>query len=153
MNHSASAPLHSNVDSTTNNSEFKLPIRVYIEDTDAGGIVYYVNYLKYIERSRTELLRSLGYGKTAVLDGGLLLVVRHADVDYLASARLDDELVATAKVQKLAKTYVVFYQEVRRYDQLLFKGTVKIACVQTVNNQMKPARLPESIYLSLHEVL
>ena len=149
MNHSSSAPLHSNA----NNSEFKLPIRVYIEDTDAGGIVYYVNYLKYIERSRTELLRSLGYGKTAVLDDGLLLVVRHADVDYLASARLDDELIATAQVQKLAKTYVVFYQEVRRSDQLLFKGMVKIACVQTANKQMKPARIPEPIYQSLHKVL
>lgn len=149
MNHSRAASLNNNL----NNSEFKLPIRVYIEDTDAGGIVYYVNYLKYIERSRTELLRSLGYGKTAVLDDGLLLVVRHADIDYLASARLDDELIATAQVQKLAKTYVVFYQEVSRSGQLLFKGMVKVACVQTVNNKMKPARIPEPIYQSLHKIL
>jgi len=133
-------------------NEFKLPIRVYIEDTDAGGIVYYVNYLKYIERSRTELLRSLGYGKTAVLDDGLLLVVRHADIDYLSSARLDDEVIATAQVQKIAKTYVVFHQEVRRGDEVLCKSTVKIACVKTGNNKMKPARMPRAIYDSLHKM-
>ncbi len=128
-------------------------IRVYIEDTDAGGIVYYVNYLKYMERSRTELLRSMGYGKTAVLDDDLLLVVRHADIDYLASARLDDEIIATTEVQKVAKTYVVFYQEVRRSEQLLCKGIVKIACVQTVNDKMRPVRIPEPIYQSLHKML
>ncbi len=134
-------------------NEFKLAIRVYIEDTDAGGIVYYVNYLKYIERSRTELLRSLGYGKTAVLGDGLLLVVRHTEIDYLSSARLDDEIVATAQVQKIAKTYVVFHQEVRRGDEVLCKATVKIACVQTSINKMKPARIPDSIYDSLQKML
>jgi len=66
--------------------EFSYPVRVYIEDTDAGGIVYYVNYLKYMERCRTELLRSLGYGKTAILEGGLLLVVKSAHIDYVNSA-------------------------------------------------------------------
>ena len=74
------------------NKEFLLPVRVYIEDTDAGGIVYYVNYLKFMERSRTEFLRSLGYGKTSVLDDGLLFVVHSLSVDYQKSAKLDDEL-------------------------------------------------------------
>jgi 4-hydroxybenzoyl-CoA thioesterase/acyl-CoA thioester hydrolase len=145
MNHSPN--------SNFNKAKSSLMIRVYIEDTDAGGIVYYVNYLKYMERSRTELLRSMGYGKTAVLDDDLLLVVRHADIDYLASARLDDEIIATTEVQKVAKTYVVFYQEVRRSEQLLCKGIVKIACVQTVNDKMRPVRIPEPIYQSLHKML
>jgi 4-hydroxybenzoyl-CoA thioesterase/acyl-CoA thioester hydrolase len=140
-------------DSNVNSRESSLRIRVYIEDTDAGGIVYYVNYLKYMERSRTELLRSMGYGKTAVLDDGLLLVVRHADIDYLAAARLDDEIIATTQVQKVSKTYVVFYQEVRRSDQLLCKGVVKIACVQAVNDIMRPARIPEPIHQSLYKML
>jgi 4-hydroxybenzoyl-CoA thioesterase/acyl-CoA thioester hydrolase len=145
MNHSQN--------SNFNKAKSSLMIRVYIEDTDAGGIVYYVNYLKYMERSRTELLRSMGYGKTAVLDDGLLLVVRHADIDYLASARLDDEIIATTEVQKLAKTYVVFNQEVRRSDQLLCGGVVKVACVQTIDGKMRPAKMPDPIYQSLHKML
>ena len=145
MNHSPTSELP--------HSESSLAIRVYIEDTDAGGIVYYVNYLKYMERSRTELLRSMGFGKAAVLDDEFLLVVRHADIDYLAAAKLDDEIIATSRVQKIAKTYVVFYQEIRRSDQLLCKAVVKIACVQTLNSKMKPARIPNSIYQSLIKIL
>jgi 4-hydroxybenzoyl-CoA thioesterase len=129
------------------NPEFNLPIRVYIEDTDAGGIVYYVNYLKFIERSRTEFLRSLGYGKTAILDDGLLLVVHSMDVNYLAPARLDDELVATARIQKVARSYVVFEQEVRRDELVLCRATVKVACVSP---EMKPTALPKDVYKAIH---
>ena len=78
--------------------EYKLPIRVYIEDTDAGGIVYYVNYLKYFERARTELIRSMGVDKTAVMEDGSVFVVTSASIDYLLPARLDDEIVARATV-------------------------------------------------------
>lgn len=131
--------------------EFILPLRVYIEDTDAGGIVYYVNYLKFIERSRTELLRSLGYGKAAVLDDGSLLVVRSAEVDYLMPAKLDDEIVATAVLQKVANTYVIFHQEVRRGDDVLCRATVKVACVGQKNGLMRPSALPEGIRASLRE--
>ncbi|ODS22592.1 tol-pal system-associated acyl-CoA thioesterase [Candidatus Endobugula sertula] len=124
-------------------TEFQLPIRVYIEDTDAGGIVYYVNYLKFMERSRTELLRSLGYGKAAILEDGLLLVVHSLDTHYLAPAMLDDELVVTACMDKVARSYVVFEQEVRRGTQVLCRGNVKVACVNTA---MKPTALPVYIY-------
>ena len=95
-------------------SEFSIPIRVYIEDTDAGGIVYYVNYLKFMERSRTEFFRALGYHKPAILDEGLLLVVHSAQIDYHRSARLDDELSVTTCIIKLARTYVEFKQQVFR---------------------------------------
>ncbi len=130
--------------------EFQLPVRVYIEDTDAGGIVYYVNYLKFVERSRTELLRSLGYGKTAVLEEGLLLVVHSLDAQYLAPARLDDELVVTAAIGKVARSYVVFEQEVRKGQQVLCKATAKVACV---NGQMKPTALPNYIHNALMNYL
>lgn len=129
--------------------EFQHPVRIYIEDTDAGGIVYYVNYLKFIERSRTELLRSLGYGKTAILEDGLLLVVHSIDAKYLAPARLDDEVIATASVKKLARSYVVFEQQVRRGDQLLCDATAKIACV---NAQMKPQALPAHLYRAISQI-
>ena len=76
--------------------EFSLPLRVYIEDTDAGGIVYYVNYLKYFERARTEFMRELGYGKPAFPLEGLMFVVSEAQIKYRSPAHLDDQLVATA---------------------------------------------------------
>lgn len=129
--------------------EFQHPIRIYIEDTDAGGIVYYVNYLKFIERSRTELLRSLGYGKTAILDDGLLLVVHSLESQYLAPAKLDDEVIATTRVKKLARSYVVFEQQVRRGDQVLCHAVAKIACV---NKDMKPQALPSHLYESIKDV-
>ena len=127
--------------------EFHHPIRIYIEDTDAGGIVYYVNYLKFIERSRTELLRSLGYGKTAILGEGLLLVVHSIDAQYLAPARLDDAVVATATVKKLRRSYVVFEQEVRRDNEVLCRATAKIACV---NDKMKPTAIPTHLYQAIN---
>ena len=124
-------------------AEFHLPIRIYIEDTDAGGIVYYVNYLKFMERSRTEFLRSLGYHKAAILGGGLLLVVHAANVEYHRPARLDDELCVTTKVVKVARTYVEFKQQVLRNDETLCTGMVRIACVNAA--AMKPLALPADL--------
>ena len=84
-----------------NNGEFCFKLRVYIEDTDAGGIVYYVNYLKFMERARTEFMRSLGYGKDFIFNHDMMFVVRDVAVQYLKPARLDDELEATARVREL----------------------------------------------------
>lgn len=124
--------------------EFSLPLRVYIEDTDAGGIVYYVNYLKFMERSRTELLRTLGYDKPAILDDNLLLVVHSANITYKRSARLDDQLQVTAAVKKLARSYVVFQQCVLRNDELLCEGEIKVACVS--QQQMRPQAMPQALF-------
>jgi 4-hydroxybenzoyl-CoA thioesterase/acyl-CoA thioester hydrolase len=128
---------------------FSIPIRVYIEDTDAGGIVYYVNYLKFMERSRTEFLRSLGYHKAAILEGGLLLVVHAAEINYRRPARLDDELQATTGITKLARTYVEFQQEVLRGEELLCTGLVRVACVDAKN--MRPSALPVPMYTQLQQ--
>ncbi len=124
----------------TSSEIFQIPLRVYIEDTDAGGIVYYVNYLKYMERSRTEFLRHLGYHKPAMLDDGTLLVVHRAEVNYLRPARLDDELLATAAVIKMARTNLVFDQKIYAGNQLLCEGLIRIACVEP--EAMKPAAIP-----------
>ena len=134
-------------------TEFILPIRVYIEDTDAGGIVYYVNYLKYIERSRTEFLRSLGYGKAAVIGDDLLLVVRSVEADYLSPARLDDEILATASLTKVANTYVIFEQEVRRHEEVLCRATVKVACVSPKAGSMKPSPMPKAMLTSMRAAI
>lgn len=128
---------------------FKFPIRVYIEDTDAGGIVYYVNYLKFMERSRTEFLRSFGYDKPAILEGGLLLVVHSAQVNYRRPARLDDLLDVSTEIHKLARTYVEFQQKVLRGEELLCEGLIRVACVDA--NSMKPQLLPAEIHQQLDQ--
>tara|TARA_R110000868_G_scaffold211604_1_gene461652 strand:+ start:164 stop:559 length:396 start_codon:yes stop_codon:yes gene_type:complete len=124
-------------------TEFSFPLRVYIEDTDAGGIVYYVNYLKFMERGRTELLRALGVEKPAMLEEGLMLVVASAEVKYLKPAKLDDELEVTATITRLARTYVVFEQKVMRAGECLAQGQLKVACVTP--HTMRPTALPERV--------
>jgi 4-hydroxybenzoyl-CoA thioesterase len=95
-------------------TEFSHNLRVYIEDTDAGGIVYYVNYLKYMERARTEFMRSLGYDKHYIFNAALMFVVRDLALSYMLPARLDDELQATASIAKLRGAGIVFRQGIRR---------------------------------------
>ncbi len=122
---------------------FSLPVRVYIEDTDAGGIVYYVNYLKFMERSRTEFLRQYGYDKPAILDDGKLLVVHRAEVDYKRSAKLDDLLAVTCELDTLARTNVIFRQRIFRGNELLCTGLIRIACV--LPDTMKPCAMPTAM--------
>lgn len=131
-------------------SEFSLPVRVYIEDTDAGGIVYYVNYLKFMERARTELLRLLGFSKPAVLEEGLLLVVHSAQIDYKSPAFLDDALDVTAELQHLGRTHVIFRQRVLRAGQCLAEAHVKVACV--TRSPMRAAALPKHFYNTIKEI-
>ena len=123
--------------------DFSIPIRIYIEDTDAGGIVYYVNYLKYMERARTELLRDKGFIKPAVMEEGLLLVVASANIVYKQSARLDDELQVTAHISKIARTYIVFEQRIFRGTQCLTEAEIKVACVK--RETMRPAAIPARV--------
>jgi len=118
---------------------FSWPVRVYIEDTDAGGIVYYVNYLKFMERARTEALRSLGFGKQFIFEQDEMFVVHSMQVDYRAPARLDDELAVSANVIRRARTYLLFQQTVMRQDELL----IKVACVGRKN--LKPTAIPRII--------
>ncbi len=120
--------------------EFSLDLRVYIEDTDAGGIVYYVNYLKFMERARTEFMRSLGFGKNYIFNRDLMFVVRDVKVQYLRPATLDDELVATACIQELRGASMVMQQRVERAEQVLARGEVTIACVDRAG--VKPRRMP-----------
>ena len=120
-------------------AEFSLPIRVYIEDTDAGGIVYYVNYLKYLERARTELMRTLGLERAAVSDEGWNFVVSDVSLSYKDPARLDDQLHATAVISAVGGATVNFRQTVRRDDTVLVAGDIQIACVDRGTG--RPTRL------------
>ncbi|MCW3148372.1 tol-pal system-associated acyl-CoA thioesterase [Stutzerimonas stutzeri] len=117
--------------------------RVYYEDTDAGGIVYYVNYLKFMERARTERLRGLGFAQSQLVGQDLLFVVHSCEARYHAPARLDDELLVTAQVIELNRASLRFRQQVRRVsdDQLLCEGQVLVACVRA--ESLKPRAIPE----------
>jgi acyl-CoA thioester hydrolase len=123
-------------------SPFTTTVRIYYEDTDAGGIVYYANYLKFFERARTEWLRALGIHQQQLLDGeGAAFVVRSATVEYLAAARLDDELSLRLQVDKLGRASVQFAQQAWRGDTLLATANVKVGCVDAAS--MRPRAVPE----------
>lgn len=133
--------------------ELSLPIRVYIEDTDAGGIVYYVNYLKFMERARTEFVRNFVYEQSAMLRERILFVVHSVDARFLNPARIDDELIVTAGIIKVGRANMVFGQTVKRADNglVLCEGSVKIACISS--ETMKPCRIPEDMYNALNRVM
>jgi len=124
-------------------AEFSLPIRVYIEDTDAGGIVYYVNYLKYLERARTELMRTFGLERAAVADAGWNFVVSDVSLSYKEPARLDDQLHATAVISAVGGATINFHQKVRRADAVLVAGDIQIACVDRGTG--RPTRLDAAL--------
>jgi len=129
--------------------EFSTPVRVYIEDTDAGGIVYYVNYLKFMERARTEFMRSLGYGKDYIFNHDLMFVVRDVNVSYERPARLDDELMATAGVSRVRGAGIVFEQRILRAQELLAAGTITVACVDRAGQKVR--RLPAAMVNDLQD--
>jgi len=126
--------------------EYCLPIRVYVEDTDAGGIVYYANYLKYIERARTELIRSLGYDKPALF-GDLQFVVHSVEIKYRQPAVLDDEVVATAQLIKVSRTSFTIAQKVLRNDEVLVEAEVKVASIS--HEKKRPAAIPAEMLQTL----
>lgn len=124
----------------TEPAEFSHDLRVYIEDTDAGGIVYYVNYLKFMERARTEYMRDLGFGKDYIFNHDLMFVVRDATVNYRSPAQLDDELRATVSIQELRGASMVMRQTVCRCSEVLAEATITVACVDRAG--VKPRRIP-----------
>ena len=123
---------------------FEHPVRVYWEDTDAGGIVFYANYLKFFERARTEWLRALGIGQQTLRDEtGGMFVVSETQVKYLQSAKLDDLLRITAQLQTSGRASLTIAQQAWRGDQLLCEGTIRIGWVHA--QDLKPARIPSSV--------
>lgn len=129
-------------------STFEWPITVYYEDTDAGGVVYHSNYLKFFERARTELLRNVGVSQHTLLEQNIGFVVRHMDIDFLQGARLDDQLTVKTHVAELKKASLTFCQEIVNPDgKSLCKAMVKVACID--NKKMRPKPMPQSIVMEL----
>jgi acyl-CoA thioester hydrolase len=123
---------------------FSWPVRVYWEDTDAGGVVYYANYLKFLERARTEWLSHLGLEQDQLAtDAGVVFVVRRVEADYLLPARFNDRLVVHCKLVELNRASLVMDQQVLRGDVVLLKARVKVACVERAG--FRPARIPDFV--------
>lgn len=122
--------------------------RVYYEDTDLAGIVYYANYLRYIERARTEFVRTLGVDQVALRDeAGIVFAVRRVEADYLIPAKFDDQLVITTVPLAVSGARISLRQKVLRWDDLCFDSTVQLAALRTDNG--RPARLPSEFRAAL----
>jgi len=119
-------------------------VRVYYEDTDTAGVVYYANYLRFFERARTEWLRHLGLEQEKLASGdGLIFVVRRVTLDFLAAARLDDLLQISVRILKLAGASIELQQEASIEGRRICAGTVKVACLR--GSDFRPVPIPESI--------
>ena len=127
---------------------FEFPVTVYYEDTDAGGLVYHANYLKYFERCRSEWLVRIGVSHTSLREQNIVFVVRHVDMDFLQAAHLEDRLTVKATVAKAKKTSVTFCQEIVNHDgDILCKAMVQVACIDS--EKMKPSAFPQKIIMEL----
>ena len=123
---------------------FKWPIRVYYEDTDLGGVVYYANYLKFLERARTEWLRALGVEQTALAaEHRVIFVVRSIALEYLRPAAFNDELAVTVELEGLGAGQILLLQRISRGTEEVVTARVRIACVNTAT--FRPVRIPGSL--------
>lgn len=123
---------------------FSWPVRVYYEDTDAGGVVYYANYLAFMERARTEWLRALGFAQPEMARShGVLFVVRAVHIDYFKPSRFDDSLQVTVEVVNVGGSRIRFLQQVLRGDEQIVRAEVDVVCVDT--DSFRPARMPREM--------
>lgn len=125
----------------------EIGVRVYYEDTDAAGIVYYANYLRFIERGRTEFLRALGHDQHRLMAEGVAFAVRSVQAEYLKPARLDDLLTVDTTIAELGRAQLVFAQRIRRGDELLLDAKIRIACIDP--GRGKPIPMPRAIHAQL----
>ena len=133
--------------------EFIWPVRVYYEDTDAAGVVYNANYLKFMERARTEWLRSLGFEQDRLLqEEGVMFAVRRAELDLRYPGRFNDQLLIKSIIMKLRKASIIFAQEItyRRNDQLICVGKVQVACVRV--DDFRPCPIPTALLMGIKDV-
>ncbi len=132
---------------TVTKMNFEWPVRVYYEDTDSGGVVYYANYLKFMERARTEFLRKLGFQQDQLIEQqNIIFAVRSVQLDYKSPARFNDELTVTAQLLELKKASMLFEQKIYKNDEanhILCQGHIRIACLKA--DTFKPCAIPEAI--------
>ena len=123
---------------------FIWPIRVYWEDTDAGGVVYHASYLRFLERARSEWLRAIGFGQDALRERhGVFFVVRAMKLEFLRAARLDDDLTVDVELVERRRASLAMRQAIRRGEEVLLEAEVKVACVAAAD--FRPCALPEAL--------
>ncbi|MCF8177189.1 MAG: tol-pal system-associated acyl-CoA thioesterase [Sulfuritalea sp.] len=125
----------------------EVTLRVYYEDTDAAGIVYYANYFRFIERGRTELLRELGHDQNEMMKANVAFAVRSASAEYLKPARLDDLLTVETAIESLGRAQIVFSQRIRRNDELLLDAKIRVACIDPTRG--RPIPMPRALHEQL----
>jgi acyl-CoA thioester hydrolase len=124
--------------------DFTWTVRVYYEDTDSGGVVYYANYLKYLERARTEWLRALGFELDALArEHGAIFIVRSLSIEYLRPAAFNDEIAATVELGELGGGQIILMQRITRGAEDLATARVRLACVNTAT--FRPVRIPPPV--------
>jgi len=122
--------------------KFIWPIRIYYEDTDAGGIVFYANYLKFFERARTEMLRAIGYEQDELMiNPGIVFAVRSVQIDYLKSARFNEQIEVSAEVIIAKRASLTFEQLITRDNDILCTSITRIACLDTIT--LRPKEIPK----------
>ena len=131
---------------------YSFPVRVYFENTDAGGVVYHAEYLKFLERARTEWLRHLGFDHQALeRSHGVMLVVTSATIDFVKPARLDDNLAVSVRLESLGRVRCAFAQEVRRDAEVLVRARVAVACL--AGEGFRPAEIPAPLRRKMEAAL
>ena len=131
---------------------YSFPVRVYFENTDAGGVVYHSEYLKFLERARTEWLRHLGFGHQALAaNHDVVFIVSCLAADFVKPARLDDTLAVSVHLESLGKVRCIFVQEIRREDEVLVKAGVTAACLGV--ESFKPAEIPAPLKKKMEAAL
>lgn len=131
-----------------NTTEFNLQVRVYYEDTDAGGVVFHANYLHYLERARTEWLRSVGFGHDHLLEEHeILFAVKNLTINYAKPARLDNLLTVTSRLLTRRGASLLFQQSIKNKDDLLVQAEVKVACLNA--KTLKASPIPEALIMGL----
>ncbi len=136
---------------TESKTLYQLPIRIYYEDTDAGGIVYYANYLKFMERARTEWLREMGYEQDQLRDEyGMIFVVRAVNIEYFKPALFNDLLSVTVSIADLGKTHITCQQQVYKpvadsgaENELITEATIGLVCIDA--KRFRPKRIPDAL--------
>ena len=127
---------------------FSWPVRVYWEDTDAGGVVYYANYLKFMERARSEWLRAFGFEQDVLRDAaGVVFVVRRVEIDYLSPVRFNEQIEVSVSLHEMGRVSISVKQELMRGSDCLARAEVTLACVDAV--RFKPVKIPSPLLQAL----
>ena len=119
--------------------------RIYYEDTDAGGVVYYANYLKFLERARTDFLLNLGILQSNFAKNNVFFVVKKCEIEYISSAKLDDIITVSCEIEKLGNAFIIFNQTITINSQKIVEAKVQVVCVKKTEEKFHPCKIPPEI--------